>query len=158
MSQTPPDPTTAQPNSAAAPPPPPAGGPAPNAAPPVAPYPQGLASPATKEENTWAMVAHISALAGLTGIPFANVVAPLIVWLVKKDTMPFVDDQGKESLNFQITVTIALLICVPLLFVLIGFLLMPIIGLVALIFTIIAAVAANNGQAYRYPMCLRIIK
>ncbi len=111
-----------------------------------------------QEERTFGMLAHLAALAGLIGIPFANIIGPLIIWLIKKDTMPFADEQGKESLNFQITVTIALLCCIPLFFILIGFLLMPAIGITALVFVIIAAIKTSNGEHYRYPLSLRLIK
>ena len=80
------------------------------------------------------------------------------MWQIKKNDMPFVDDQGKEAVNFQITVAIAVLVCVVLMFVLIGMLLLPIVGIAALVFTIIAGVKANNGEAYRYPMTIRLIK
>lgn len=108
------------------------------------------------EERQWAMFAHLAALAGFI-IPLGNVIGPLIVWLVKKDTMPFVDDQGKESLNFQITVLIAAIVAGILIVVLIGFLLLPLIGLLALVFTIIGAIKANEGTNYRYPFTLRLI-
>ena len=72
--------------------------------------------------------------------------------------MPFVDDQGKESLNFQITVTIAAIVAAVLIVLLVGFLLLPIVGLIALVFTIIAGIKANEGVAYRYPFALRLIK
>ena len=61
----------------------------------------------TQEQKTWGMIAHLSALVGLI-IPFGNILGPLVVWLVKKDTMPFVDDQGKEALNFNITLAIVI--------------------------------------------------
>ena len=71
--------------------------------------------------------------------------------------MPFVDDQGKEALNFQITVSIAVIVCAVLIAVLIGLLLLPIVGIAALVLTIIAGLKANNGETYRYPMTLRLI-
>jgi uncharacterized protein len=111
----------------------------------------------TAEERQWAMFAHLSALVGFI-IPFGSVIAPLVIWQIKKAEMPFVDDQGKEALNFQITVLIAVVICIVLMFVLIGLLLMPLVGLAALIFTIIGGIKANNGEAYRYPLTLRLIK
>ncbi|MBS0218945.1 MAG: DUF4870 domain-containing protein [Proteobacteria bacterium] len=109
------------------------------------------------DERQWGMIAHLSALAGLI-VPFGHVLGPLIVWLVKKDTMPFVDDQGKEALNFQITLSIALFITGLLIFVVIGMLLMPLVGLAGLILTVIAGIKANEGVAYRYPFTLRLIK
>src|SRR5918993_120793 len=74
--------------------------------------------------RTWGMLAHLSALvASVIGLPFAG---PLIVWLMKKQEHPFIDDQGKESLNFQITVMIALLVIAPTICLGIGFFLLPI--------------------------------
>jgi len=112
----------------------------------------------SKDEKMWGMLCHLSSLLGYTVIPFGNVVGPLIVWLVKKDEYPFVDDQGKESLNFQITLLIAAVVAFLCVFVLIGFILLPLVWLVGLIFSIIGAVSANNGTFYRYPFAIRIIK
>lgn len=123
---------------------------------PAAPAP-APSSEVSKDAKTFGMLCHLAALAGFI-IPLGSVLGPLIIWLIKKNEMPFVDDQGKESLNFQITVTIALLVCVPLMFIGIGLLLLPIIGIAALVFVIIAAMKANEGIAYRYPWALRLIK
>jgi hypothetical protein len=126
-----------------------------NPAPPVPPAPSaGSPSP---ESRQWGMFAHLSALIGFV-IPFGNILGPLIIWQMKKNEMPFVDDQGKEALNFQITIFIAMVVCIVLTFVLIGLLLIPIVGLAWLIFSIIAGIKANEGVAYRYPMTLRLIK
>ncbi len=117
-----------------------------------------VAGEVPKEHRTWGMVAHLAALAGLTPVPGANLLGPLVVWLVKKDEMPFVDDQGKESLNFQITVFLALLIASPTVCIGVGFFLLPLIGLAGLILAIVGAIKANEGVAYRYPFTLRLIK
>jgi len=109
------------------------------------------------QERQAAMFTHLSGLAGFL-IPFGNVIAPLIIWQIKKDQMPFVDDQGKEAVNFQITVTIAVLICLVLTVILIGLLLLPLVAIGALVLTIIAAVRANEGARYRYPLTLRLIR
>ena len=109
------------------------------------------------DEKTWGMIAHLAALAGFV-IPFGNVIGPLVVWLVKKDTMPFVDVHAKEALNFQITVFIAVLVCIPLMFVLIGIPLLFVVGIGALVLSIMAALKAQNGEAYRYPFTLRLVK
>ena len=77
---------------------------------------------------------------------------------LKKDMDPFVDDQGKEALNFQITVTLMLGVCVLLMLVLIGLLLAWVVGIAALVLVIIAAIKSNEGTAYRYPFCWRLIK
>ena len=123
----------------------------------INPAPAGAESSVSADERQWGMIAHLSALAGFI-IPFGNIAGPLIVWMIKKDAMPFVDDQGKESLNFQITVTIAAIVAAVLIVFLIGFLLLPAVGLAALVFTIIAGIKANEGVAYRYPFTLRLIK
>lgn len=111
----------------------------------------------SEDETTWGMIAHLSALAGLTGIPFANVLGPLIVWLTKKDEMPFVDQEGKEALNFQISVTVYIFVALLLCFVLIGFLLLPIIGIGSLVLTIIAGIKAKDGKHYEYPFIFRLV-
>ena len=111
----------------------------------------------TAEDKQWGLFAHLSSLAGLI-IPFGNILGPLIIWQVKKDSLPFAADQGKEALNFNITIAIAAIISGLLTLVLIGFLLLPLVGLAWLVFTIIGAVKANGGEAYRYPFALRLIK
>ena len=111
----------------------------------------------SKEERNWAMGAHLSSFLGSV-IPFANIIAPLIVWLVKKDEMNFASEQAKEALNFQITVTIAGFVAAILMFVLIGFLLLPLIIVADIVLTIMATIKASEGVAYRYPMTLRLIQ
>jgi uncharacterized Tic20 family protein len=124
--------------------------------PPVAPPPPSSGSP-SNDERQWALFAHLSALVGFI-IPLGSVLGPLVIWQIKKNEMPFVDDQGKEALNFQITVLIAVLACLLLSVILIGFLLLPIVGIAALVLTIMGGIKANNGEAYRYPFTLRLIK
>ncbi len=118
------------------------------------PYPP----PAGENQNTWAMLCHLTALCAYIGVPFGNILGPLVVWLVKKDQMPLVDDQGKESLNFQISVTIYALVSALLVLVVIGFVLLIALAIFHLVFTIIGGVKAGQGEAYRYPMCIRLIK
>jgi uncharacterized Tic20 family protein len=136
---------------------------------PPAPSDPSLAGVPSAEERQWAMFAHLSALLGaiLTstlGFGWGCFIGPLIIWLVKKDTMPFVNDQGKEALNFNITVAIACVILVLLSIMTLGigliiaFPLWVIIGIAWLVFTIIAAIKANEGVRYRYPFTLRLIK
>ena len=122
----------------------------------IEPPPAPSEAPAP-ESRQWGLFAHLSALAGLI-IPFGNILGPLIIWQIKKAEMPFVDDQGKEALNFNITVALAFLVSIVLSFVLIGLLLMPLVGLAWLVFAIIAAIKANEGQYYRYPFTLRLVK
>lgn len=123
----------------------------------------------TAEERQWAMFAHLSALLGavLTGAfggGWGCFIGPLVIWLIKKDTMPFVNDQGKEALNFNITVAIAFVVLFLMSVMTLGLgliLAIPlwiIIGIAWLVFTIIAAIKANEGVLYRYPFTLRLIK
>ncbi len=109
------------------------------------------------EERNWAVIAHLSAFAACVVPAFGAVLGPLAVWLLKKDQLPFVNDQAREALNFQITVLLAAVACWILAFVLIGFVLFGLLALADLIFIIIAAVKASEGVAYRYPFCLRLI-
>ncbi|MCY1297431.1 hypothetical protein D9M70_468700 [compost metagenome] len=111
----------------------------------------------SQEARQWAMFCHFAAFFGLV-FPFGNLLGPLIVWQIKKDLDPFVDAQGKEALNFQITVSLAALVCFLLMLVVIGFLLLGLLGIAALVLTVIAGVKANEGQDYRYPFCWRLLK
>ncbi|WP_280633591.1 DUF4870 domain-containing protein [Lysobacter arenosi] len=140
--------------------------PGPYAPPP--PPPEGNVSGISAEQRQWAMFAHLSAIAGAvltSGIGgWGTFLGPLIIWLLKKDTMPFVEDQAKEALNYNITVAIVFFALWVLVFITlgIGFLIaIPawvVIGVAWLVFTIIAAVKSNEGVAYRYPFTLRLVK
>lgn len=110
-----------------------------------------------QQERTWAMGVHLAALAGFI-IPFGNIIGPLVIWLMKKDESAFVDDQGKESLNFQISITIYLIVSAILIVVVIGIFLLIAIGILMLVLVIVGAVKANSGEKYRYPLTIRLIK
>ncbi len=110
----------------------------------------------TKDERTWAMLCHLSTLAGFV-IPFGNIVGPLVLWSIKKDEFPLVEDQGKEALNFQISMTIYVIASIILIFLLVGIPLLIGLGLFDLIVTVIAAINANDGVKYRYPLCIRFV-
>ena len=107
------------------------------------------------DERMWAMFCHLGTL--VTWFPFANVIIPMTIWLVKKETSPLVNDQGKEALNFQISMLIGYAICVPLCFVLIGIPAIFALFLYHVVFSIVAAIKSNEGRAYRYPYTLRLI-
>lgn len=111
----------------------------------------------SKDERTWGMLCHLIAFSGVV-VPLGSLIGPLVIWLIKKDEMPFVDDQGKESLNFQITMLIAVIISAILTVVVIGFLLLAVLGIFWLVVVIMAAVKANDGVAYRYPYAIRFLK
>ncbi len=108
-------------------------------------------------EKQWGMACHLAAFAGLfTGLGF--VLGPLVVWLVKKDQYPFVDDQDKESLNFQISMLIYGVVAALSVLVLIGFVLVPLVAIFDIVMIIIASIAASNGQRFRYPLTIRFFQ
>ena len=113
----------------------------------------------SKTERQWAMGCHLIALLGFV-IPFpaANIVAPLVLWLLKREDGAFIDDNGKESLNFQISLFIYLSICFMLIFIGIGvFLIFP-LAVFGFICVVVAAIKASEGTTFRYPACIRFIK
>jgi uncharacterized Tic20 family protein len=104
------------------------------------------------------MLCHLTALAGFIGIPFGHILGPLVVWLLKKNDYPSVDEQGKESLNFQISLSIYGIISALLIFVMVGIFLLIVLILADLILVIVASVKTSNGESYRYPLTIRFIK
>jgi len=121
--------------------------------------PHQAAQPAatSKDANTWGMLCHLIAFAGFV-IPFGNIIGPLVIWLIKKDQYEFVDDQGKESLNFQISMTIYFIISAILTVILIGIVLLIALAIFDIVVLIIATIKANGGEKYRYPLTIRLIK
>ncbi|MFA6281413.1 MAG: DUF4870 domain-containing protein [Candidatus Omnitrophota bacterium] len=117
-----------------------------------------MAETQDKQANTWGMMCHLLSLCGLIGIPLGNIIAPLIVWLIKKDEFPFVMEQGKESLNFQISMTIYAIVAAMLCMIFIGFILLAAIAIADLILVIDASMKANKGVGYHYPATIRLIK
>lgn len=111
----------------------------------------------TKDERMWGMISHLSALVAFI-IPLGSVLGPLVVWLVKREDSPFIDQNGKEALNFAISILIYMTVSGILMLVLIGILLVILVALFWLIFVIIAAIRANEGTVYRYPLTIRFIK
>ncbi|WP_423128455.1 DUF4870 domain-containing protein [Gaoshiqia sp. Z1-71] len=109
------------------------------------------------DERTWGMLCHLSAFAGML-IPFGNIIGPLVVYSIKRKEFDFVDDQGKEAINFQITMSIAMLAALILSLVIIGIFLFIGIALLSLIFTVVAALKANQGEFYRYPFNYPFVK
>jgi uncharacterized Tic20 family protein len=102
------------------------------------------------------MACHLSALAGYMTL-FGFIVGPLIVWLVKRDESPLVDDQGKESLNFQLSMLVYYLAATLLVIVLIGIPLLVALFVFQLVEIVVASVRANKGELYRYPLTIRFV-
>jgi uncharacterized Tic20 family protein len=112
----------------------------------------------SKDEQSMGMLCHLSALAVFVIPAMGHVIGPLIVWMMKRETMPFVETEGKEALNFNLSVTIyaaisALLVCVG-----IGIFMLIALAVTHLILVILASIEAANGRSYRYPMTIRFIK
>jgi uncharacterized Tic20 family protein len=112
----------------------------------------------SREARQWAMICHLSALAGLLGNGIGFVLGPLIVWLIKKEDHPFVDEQGKEAVNFQLTMLLAVVVCCVLFFLVIPLVLAFVIGLLMIVFSIVGAIKANDGVHYTYPFSIPFIK
>jgi uncharacterized protein len=110
------------------------------------------------EERTWAMVAHLSAFGGVIVPVIGSILGPFLVWQIKGKEHPFVSDQAKEALNFQISMGIYFVVSSVLVIVLIGLLLLPLLAVVEFIFILVAAFRANQGERYKYPLTIRFIK
>ncbi len=129
------------------PPPPPSYGPGPGGQ----PHPSGT----TQEERTWALGSHIGCILG-AWIALAFLV-PLVIMLVKGNESAFVRAHAVESLNFQLSMLIYGFVAVLLAFVLIGFLILPVLGVLWLVFVVIATMRASEGNPYRYPLTIRFV-
>lgn len=110
----------------------------------------------SSDERTWALFCHLSAFAGFV-IPFGNIIGPIVVWAIKRDQYPLVDDQGKEAINFQISMFIYYIAAALLVLVLIGIPLLIALFFFKLIMTVVAAIKANEGVRFRYPLNIRFI-
>lgn len=123
--------------------------------PPAPPPGYGPVAVPSQEERNWALAAHVGTfVAAWFAMGF---LAPLIIMLMKGNDSAFVRRHAVESLNFQISLLIYLVISFVLAFVLIGFLLMAVVGVFALVVIILATVKAANGEEYRYPLCIRMV-
>jgi uncharacterized protein len=112
----------------------------------------------TQDERTWGMIAHLSAFAFFVFPLGGNIIAPLIVWLTRRDTSAFVEAEAKEALNFNISVSLGWIVCGLLTFVLVGIPMGVVLFLCWLVMTIVAAIKASEGAGYRYPVALRLVK
>ena len=118
----------------------------------------GPSSP-SKTERQWAMGCHLIGLCGVV-VPFpaAGLIGVLVLWLVKREDGAFIDDQGKESLNFQISLLIYAFACLLLTFIGIGLLLFFALVVFGFVCIIMGTIKASEGTAFRYPVCIRLIK
>lgn len=109
------------------------------------------------QETNWAMFCHLGSFCGYF-IPLGNIIVPLVLWLVKRDEWPYVNQHGKEALNFNISFTIYAIISAVLCIVLIGFVLLAALFIMSIVFVIQATLSASKGEYYRYPLIFRFIR
>ncbi|HUE41182.1 MAG TPA: DUF4870 domain-containing protein [Chthoniobacterales bacterium] len=124
---------------------------------PTLPQPPVPASSTSSDVRTWSVLCHASALLGLFFHFFGHLLRPLIVWLIKRDMSPEIDANGKESLNFQISMLIYDVIAGILIIVLIGIPILIALWILNTVFVIIASVKTCEGKFYRYPFTIRFL-
>ncbi len=112
----------------------------------------------TKDERKWAMLCHLSALSAYIGIPFGSILGPLVVWLLRRDTSAFVDQHGREAINFHISMALYVIVASILCVILIGVPILFALIIFSFISIVIATVRASDGRSYRYPMTIQFMK
>lgn len=110
-----------------------------------------------KDENMWALFCHLGGLIGLA-VPPLNIIVPLILWMKYRDQSEFVNDQGLEALNFQISITIYSIVSAVLILLVIGLFMLMALGLFTLVVCIIATIQSSKGVSFRYPLSMRLIR
>lgn len=108
-------------------------------------------------EKQWALICHLSGFCGYI-IPFGNIIAPIVIWSVKKEEFEMVDQHGKEAVNFQISFTIWFFVAGIFVLLLIGIPILVALALIHVVFMVIAALKADNGELYHYPLTVNFIK
>jgi len=108
--------------------------------------------------KTWASMCHIAAFAGYIGIPFGNILGPLVVWLIKKDEYELLDEQGKEAINFQISITLYAIVSAILIVVIVGIFLLIALFIIDIVYPIVAAVQTSGGKKFHYPFSIKFIR
>lgn len=110
-----------------------------------------------QDERMWAMFCHLSALAGYI-VPFGSILGPLIIWSIKKEQYPAIDQHGKDALNFQISIAIYMIISAILIIILVGIFMIIALWVFQTVMIIIASIKANNGEEFKYPLSMNFIK
>ena len=108
------------------------------------------------DEKNWALFTHLATFSGFI-IPLGSILGPLVIWLMKKNDSSFVDQHGKAAVNFQISLLIWIIICIPLCFILIGFVLIGILAILHIVCAIINMVRASNGEPAGYPLSIKFV-
>ncbi len=111
-----------------------------------------------KKDYIWGMLCHLLALTLNIGIPFGNIIGPFIIWHIKREESGFIDQQGKESLNFQITLTIYGVISGLLCLIFIGYIFIGILYVANIVLVVTASLKVINGESYKYPLTIQLIR
>ena len=111
----------------------------------------------TDSERNWAMFCHLSAFAGFF-FPFGGIIGPLICWLSKKDESEWVDKNGKESMNFQLSILLYFILALPLCFIIVGIPIEMFLGVLKVVCIIIASVKGSKGEKFKYPLSIPFIQ
>lgn len=107
--------------------------------------------------NTFSMLLHLSQLSSII-IPGAGIILPFVMWASQKNNNPVIDRHGRNVLNWVVSSFIYMLICIPLSFIVIGLFMLPLLGIVSLVFSIIGAIKANSGEYWEYPLSITFFK
>lgn len=125
--------------------------------PPLEPLPIQPSSP--ESDRSWCIGLHLSGFSGiLLGWSLMHILAPLVIWLIKRSDSPAIDTTGKEVLNFQISYSIYTGVSILLCFVLVGFLFLPVVLVTWIVCMVLAAMKTSNGDTYRYPYTIRFLR
>lgn len=127
------------------------------ASPPTAVAQAPAGAMADQQTRQWAMFLHLSQLAGYV-VPFAGLIAPIVIWQIKKAEMPAIDEHGKIVANWIISAIIYFVVSAILTVVVIGLPLLIVVGVLAVVFPIIGGIKANNGEVWRYPLSIQFLK
>jgi uncharacterized Tic20 family protein len=111
----------------------------------------------SETERNWSMFCHLAAFAGFF-VPFGGIIGPLIIWLSKRDESTWINENGKASLNFQLSMLLYMFLVVPLCFILVGIPLLIVLGTLKIVFIVIASVKASKGEEFRYPLAIPFIQ
>jgi hypothetical protein len=111
----------------------------------------------SESERNWAMLCHLSAFAGYF-FPFGGIIGPLICWLTRKDESQWVDQNGKQSMNFQLSILLYMVLAIPLIIIIIGIPILIFLGFLEVICIIIASVKASKGEEFKYPVTIPFLQ
>lgn len=111
----------------------------------------------SETERNWAMFCHLTAFAGFF-FPFGSILGPLICWLSKKDESIWVNENGKASLNFQLSILLYMVLSIPLIFLIIGIPVIMILVILKIVYITIASIRASKGEEFKYPFSIPFIQ